>query len=70
MSAPDMRMLAGLTTWDDANDAFHFFLEPDFQYPVRFVDDERLEVLEHESFGVLCTVAVPYSQSPSLVCRG
>lgn len=42
-----------LTVRQDLDDLFHLLLEPDFQDPVRLVDDERFQILENEGFGVL-----------------
>ena len=42
-----------LTVRQDLDDLLHLLLEPDFQDPVRLVDDERFQILENEGFGVL-----------------
>jgi hypothetical protein len=37
----------------DLDDLSHLIFETDFQYTIRFVDDERFDILEHESLGIL-----------------
>jgi hypothetical protein len=47
-------MKAGkLTVRQDLDNLLHLLLETDFQNPIRFVNDQRLDVLEDKRFRVL-----------------
>jgi hypothetical protein len=46
----------GLTVGEDLDDLLHFLFETDFENTVRFINHQRLDILEDESFGVLLSV--------------
>jgi hypothetical protein len=41
------------TVRQDSDDPLHLLLEPNFENPICFVNDETLQVPEHEIFGIL-----------------